>query len=232
VGISLPHPPEHSLSRTSFNLRQCPVASRRLHSSPCSRRYGVTVLGASLSRPKNLPHSKSHPNPVWIDPYESGLFLGQARQYCGNPARQACCYASTCIRRYESSAGLATAANASELPRYQRPAPFWSRRRAPTACDFGPPAKGRFGSRLPFTPIRGRDPLPLISRPTRLRCVRIWLRIRMLSIKPRDSKMAGYWFDGQTWTALATYLETLADVPPIHLRTIFRIAPLHASSLH
>ena len=151
----------------------------------------------------------NHPNQMWIDPHETGMFLGQCAQYCGTQ------HAKMLLRVYvqprdeferwvqqqqQPKAGAAPGAESSSGQRV-----FES-----TACVnchevSGTPAKGRFGPDL--THLMSRDTVAAGAAPNTPKMLRLWIR-NPDAIKP-GSKMPAMGLSDQDVDAVATYLETL-----------------------
>jgi cytochrome c oxidase subunit 2 len=151
----------------------------------------------------------NHPNELWIDPHEQGVFLGQCAQYCGTQ------HAKMLLRVYvqprqeferwlreqkqpaqPSAAGSATASG-------QRV--FES-----TACVnchtvSGTTANGRFGPDL--THLMSRETIAAGAAPNTPGNLRLWIR-NPDAIKP-GSKMPAMGLSEQDVNAVAGYLETL-----------------------
>ena len=128
----------------------------------------------------------NHPNQMWIDPHETGLFLGQCAQYCGTQ------HAKMLLRVYVQSREeferwvheqQQTAAGKRRRP----PASACSnRRRASTATRSpGPRRTGRFGPDL--THLMSRDTIAAGAAPNTPEMLRLWIK-NPDAIKP-GSKM-------------------------------------------
>jgi cytochrome c oxidase subunit II len=151
----------------------------------------------------------NHPNQMWIDPHETGVFLGQCAQYCGTQ------HAKMLLRVYVQPR--------DEFERWvqqqQRPASGAAPGPASirgervfesTACVnchvvSGTPANGRFGPDL--THLMSRDTIAAGAAPNTPQMLRLWLR-NPDAIKP-GSKMPAMGLSDQDVDAVATYLETL-----------------------
>lgn len=146
----------------------------------------------------------NHPNHMWIDPHETGLFLGQCAQYCGTQ------HAKMLLRVYVQSREdfdrwvrrqqQTAAANASPGRRV-----FES-----TACVNchtveGTPAEGRFGPDL--THLMSRDTIAAGAAPNTPEQLRLWIR-NPDAIKP-GSKMPAMGLNDQDLDEVTAYLETL-----------------------
>ena len=151
----------------------------------------------------------NHPNRLWIDPHEAGLFLGQCAQYCGTQ------HAKMLLRVYvqpreefdrwardqRQSANVNTAA--SGVSSGQRV--FES-----TACTnchtvSGTAANGQFGPDL--THLMSRDTLAAGAVPNTRENLRLWIR-NPEAIKP-GSKMPAMGLSDQDVNAVTAFLETL-----------------------
>jgi cytochrome c oxidase subunit 2 len=148
----------------------------------------------------------NHPNSMWVDPHETGLFLGQCAQYCGTQ------HAMMLLRvyvqtqdefdRWVREQGLpaqATGANSEGQKIFER-----------TACInchavAGTAANGRFGPDL--THLMSRDTIAAgaaLNTPANLRR---WIQDPD-SIKP-GSKMPAMGLSDPELDAVTQYLETL-----------------------
>src|SRR5690242_1995128 len=151
----------------------------------------------------------NHPNQMWIDPHETGVFLGQCAQYCGTQ------HAKMLLRVYvqphdefdrwvqQQRQPASHIAPAAPSLRGQRV--FES-----TACVnchavSGTPAKGRFGPDL--THLMSRDTIAAGAAPNTPQMLRLWIR-NPDAIKP-GSKMPAMGLSDADVDAVATYLETL-----------------------
>jgi cytochrome c oxidase subunit II len=147
----------------------------------------------------------NHPNQMWIDPQETGLFLGQCAQYCGTQ------HAKMLLRVYVQSR--------EEFERWvhdqqQKPKGDASSRGQrvfeSTACVnchtiSGTAAKGRFGPDL--THLMSRDTIAAGAAANTPEQLRLWIR-NPDAIKP-GSKMPSMGLSDGDVAAVATYLETL-----------------------
>ncbi|MGA8271116.1 MAG: cytochrome c oxidase subunit II [Candidatus Sulfotelmatobacter sp.] len=148
----------------------------------------------------------NHPNSMWIDPHETGLYLGQCAQYCGTQ------HAKMLLRVYVQSQGdfnrwiqeqrqPAVAGNAASQGR---------RIFETTACInchsvAGTLADGRFGPDL--THLMSRDTIAAGAAPNTPENLRLWIRNPEI-IKP-GSLMPAMELNDQELDALTAYLETL-----------------------
>jgi cytochrome c oxidase subunit II len=146
----------------------------------------------------------NHPNQMWIDPHETGLFLGQCAQYCGVQ------HAKMLLRVYVQSR--------EEFDRWvhqqqqvpQTPESAGKRVFESTACVnchtiSGTPAKGRFGPDL--THLMSRDTIASGAAKNTPDQLRLWIR-NPDAIKP-GSKMPAMGLSDQDSSAVTAYLETL-----------------------
>ena len=147
----------------------------------------------------------NHPNQMWIDPHETGLFLGQCAQYCGTQ------HAKMLLRVYVQSP--------EEFERWvhdqqQTPKSDASSRGQrvfeSTACVnchtiSGTASKGRFGPDL--THLMSRDTIAAGATVNTPEQLRLWIR-NPDAIKP-GSKMPAMGLSDEDVAAVATYLETL-----------------------
>lgn len=148
----------------------------------------------------------NHPNSMWIDPHETGLYLGQCAQYCGTQ------HAKMLLRVYVQSREdfdrwiqeqrqVATVADAVSQGR---------RLFETTACVnchtvAGTIANGRFGPDL--THLMSRDTIAAGAAPNTPENLRLWIRSPD-AIKP-GSLMPAMQLNDQDLEALTGYLETL-----------------------
>jgi cytochrome c oxidase subunit II len=147
----------------------------------------------------------NHPNNMWIDPHEPGLFLGQCAQYCGTQ------HAKMLLRVYVQPR--------EEFDRWvhqqqqMRPSASVSpgqRIFESTACVnchtiSGTPANGRFGPDL--THLMSRDTIAAGAAPNTPQMLRLWIK-NPDAIKP-GSKMPAMGLSDQDVEAVAAYMETL-----------------------
>ncbi|MGA8437881.1 MAG: c-type cytochrome [Candidatus Sulfotelmatobacter sp.] len=148
----------------------------------------------------------NHPNSMWIDPQEMGLYLGQCAQYCGTQ------HAKMLLRVYAQSK--------DEFDRWiqrQRQPALVSGAVSPgqrifetTACInchtvSGTVANGRFGPDL--THLMSRDTIAAGAAPNTPENLRLWIR-NPNAIKP-GSLMPAMELNEQELDALTAYLETL-----------------------
>jgi cytochrome c oxidase subunit 2 len=148
----------------------------------------------------------NHPNRMWIDPHETGLYLGQCAQYCGTQ------HAKMLLRVYVQTR--------DEFDRWiqeqRRPAQVSSavsegqRIFESTACVnchavAGTPADGRFGPDL--THLMSRDTIASGAAPNTPENMRRWIQNPGV-IKP-GSKMPAMGLSDPELSAVTSYLETL-----------------------
>jgi cytochrome c oxidase subunit 2 len=148
----------------------------------------------------------NHPNTMWIDPQETGIYLGQCAQYCGTQ------HAKMLLRVYVQSK--------EEFDRWiqqQRqpalahdPVSQGQRIFETTACInchsvAGTVASGRFGPDL--THLMSRDTIAAGAAPNTPENLRLWIR-HPDTIKP-GSLMPAMELNDQELNALTAYLETL-----------------------
>jgi cytochrome c oxidase subunit 2 len=147
----------------------------------------------------------NHPNHMWIDPHEPGLFLGQCAQYCGTQ------HAKMLLRVYVQPR--------DEFDRWVREQQQTPQSAAlspgqrvfeSTACAkchtiSGTPAKGRFGPDL--THVMSRDTIAAGAAPNTPQKLRLWIK-NPDAVKP-GSKMPAMGLTDQDVDAVAAYLETL-----------------------
>jgi cytochrome c oxidase subunit 2 len=148
----------------------------------------------------------NHPNRMWTDPRETGLYLGQCAQYCGTQ------HAKMLLRVYvqtrdefdrwiqEQSRPALISSPVSEGQRiFER-----------TACInchtvAGTAANGRFGPDL--THLMSRDTIASGAAPNTPENLRRWIQNPNV-IKP-GSKMPAMGLDDAELNAVASYMETL-----------------------
>jgi cytochrome c oxidase subunit 2 len=146
----------------------------------------------------------NHPNQMWIDPHETGLFLGQCAQYCGVQ------HAKMLLRVYVQSPEEFDrwVHQQQQLP--QAGASAGRRLFESTACVnchtiSGTPAKGRFGPDL--THLMSRDTIASGAANNTHEMLSLWIR-NPDAIKP-GSKMPAMGLSDQDASAVTEYLETL-----------------------
>jgi len=148
----------------------------------------------------------NHPNSMWIDPHETGMYLGQCAQYCGTQ------HAKMLLRVYvqprdefnrwiQGQSQPAQAGDARTKGRQIFEA---------TACInchtvTGTVANGRFGPDL--THLMSRDTIAAGAARNTPESLRLWIR-NPDAIKP-GSKMPAMGLSEQDVSAVAAYLETL-----------------------
>jgi cytochrome c oxidase subunit 2 len=148
----------------------------------------------------------NHPNSMWIDPQETGLYLGQCAQYCGTQ------HAKMLLRVYVQSKD-----DFDRWVQRQRQPALVSGAVSPgqrifetTACInchtvSGTAADGRFGPDL--THLMSRDTIAAGAAPNTPENLRLWIR-NPNAIKP-GSLMPAMQLNEQELDALTAYLETL-----------------------
>jgi len=148
----------------------------------------------------------NHPNSMWIDPHQTGVYLGQCAQYCGTQ------HAKMLLRVYvqprdefdrwiQEQRQLASVSNVVSEGR---------RVFETTACInchavAGTVANGRFGPDL--THLMSRNTIAAGAAPNTPDNLRLWIR-NPEAIKP-GSLMPAMELNDQELNALAVYLETL-----------------------
>jgi cytochrome c oxidase subunit II len=149
----------------------------------------------------------NHPNSMWVDPHETGLFLGQCSQYCGVQ------HALMLLRVYVQPR--------DEFDRWikqqSQPAAAMSQGASPgrrifeaTACVnchtvAGTPAKGRFGPDL--THLMSRDTIASGALTNTADNLRRWIR-NPAAIKP-GCLMPAMGLSDPELDAITAYMETL-----------------------
>jgi cytochrome c oxidase subunit 2 len=151
----------------------------------------------------------NHPNQMWIDPHETGVFLGQCAQYCGTQ------HAKMLLRVYVQTRDEFERWVQQQQQRASGAAPAAASLRGErvfesTACVnchavSDTPAKGRFGPDL--THLMSRDTIASGAAPNTPQMLRLWIR-NPDTIKP-GSKMPAMGLSDADVDAVATYLETL-----------------------
>ena len=148
----------------------------------------------------------NHPNQLWIDPHETGLYLGQCAQYCGTQ------HALMLLRVYVQSREdfdrwireQSQSARADDSTRNGR---MIFERAACANCHAvaGTTAKGTFGPDL--THLMSRDTIASGAAPNRPDMLRRWIRDPSL-IKP-GCLMPAMQLNEQELGAVAAYMESL-----------------------
>jgi cytochrome c oxidase subunit 2 len=148
----------------------------------------------------------NHPNSMWIDPHETGLYLGQCAQYCGTQ------HAKMLLRVYvQSREDFERWVQEQSQPAHLRAAASQGQHIfETTACInchtvAGTVANGRFGPDL--THLMSRDTIAagaVLNTPENLR---LWIR-NPAAIKP-GCLMPAMELSDQELDALTAYLQTL-----------------------
>ena len=148
----------------------------------------------------------NHPNSMWIDPQETGVYLGQCAQYCGTQ------HAKMLLRVYvESKDEFDRWIRQQRQPAIRNDAISEGQRIfETTACInchavSGTAANGRFGPDL--THLMSRDTIAAGAAPNTPENLRLWIR-NPDAIKP-GSLMPAMQLSEQELDALTAYLETL-----------------------
>jgi cytochrome c oxidase subunit II len=148
----------------------------------------------------------NHPNSMWIDPHETGLYLGQCAQYCGTQ------HAKMLLRVYvQSRDEFDQWIQEQRHPAVVSDAVSLGRRVfETTACInchavSGTVANGRFGPDL--THLMSRDTIAAGAALNTPNNLRLWIR-NPEAIKP-GSLMPAMELDDPDLDALTAYLETL-----------------------
>ena len=146
----------------------------------------------------------NHPNQMWIDPHQTGVFLGQCAQYCGTA------HAKMLIRVYVQPREdfERWVHEQQQLP--QSPESAGKRVFESTACVnchtiSGTPAIGKFGPDL--THLMSRDTIAAGAAPNTPEALRLWIK-NPDAIKP-GSKMPAMGLSDQDLDAVTAYLVTL-----------------------
>src|SRR4051795_2028928 len=147
----------------------------------------------------------NHPNHMWIDPHEPGLFLGQCAQYCGTQ------HAKMLLRVYVQPADEFEKRVHQQQQRPQAGTVSAGQRVfESTACVnchtvSDTPAKGRFGPDLSH--LMSRATIASGAAPNTSQMLRLWIK-NPDAIKP-GSKMPAMGLNDQDLDAVTAYLETL-----------------------
>jgi cytochrome c oxidase subunit II len=148
----------------------------------------------------------NHPNSMWIDPQQTGVYLGQCAQYCGTE------HAKMLLRVYvQSKDDFDLWIRQQRQPAFVNDAVAQGQRIfETTACInchtvSGTVANGRFGPDL--THLMSRDTIAAGAAPNTPENLRLWIR-NPNTIKP-GSLMPAMELDEQELDALTAYLETL-----------------------
>ena len=148
----------------------------------------------------------NHPNSMWIDPQEAGLYLGQCAQYCGTQ------HAKMLLRVYvQSKDEFDRWIQQQREPAFVNAAVSQGQRIfETTACInchtvAGTAANGRFGPDL--THLMSRDTIAAGAAANTPENLRAWIRDPN-AIKP-GSLMPAMQLDDRDLDALTAYLETL-----------------------
>ena len=148
----------------------------------------------------------NHPNTTWIDPHETGLYLGQCAQYCGTQ------HAKMLLRVYvQSQADFERWIEEQRQPAQMSAAVSEGKHIfETTACInchavAGTVADGRFGPDL--THLMSRDTIAAGAAPNTPENLRRWIQ-NPETIKP-GSLMPAMQLNDRDIDALTAYLETL-----------------------
>jgi cytochrome c oxidase subunit 2 len=148
----------------------------------------------------------NHPNSMWIDPQETGLYLGQCAQYCGTQ------HAKMLLRVYvQSKDEFDYWIQQQRQPALVDGAVSQGQRIfETTACInchtvAGTSANGRFGPDL--THLMSRDTIAAGAAPNTRENLRLWIQ-NPAAIKP-GSLMPAMQLNDQELDTLTAYLETL-----------------------
>jgi cytochrome c oxidase subunit 2 len=147
----------------------------------------------------------NHPNRMWIDPHEPGLYLGQCAQYCGTQ------HAKMLLRVYVHPRDeFERWVQAQQQPAQAGMLSAGQRVFESTACVnchtiAGTMSKGRFGPDL--THLMSRETIAAGAAPNTPDKLRLWIK-NPDAIKP-GSKMPAMGLSDPDVDAVAAYLETL-----------------------
>ena len=147
----------------------------------------------------------NHPNSMWIDPHETGLFLGQCAQYCGTQ------HAKMLLRVYvDSPAEFERWVRTQQQTAAGAASPQGQRVFESTACVnchtvSGTPANGKFGPDLSH--LMTRETIASGAAPNTHEMLRLWIK-NPDALKP-GSKMPAMGLSDSDLDAVTAYLETL-----------------------
>ncbi|HXM59246.1 MAG TPA: cytochrome c oxidase subunit II [Terriglobales bacterium] len=148
----------------------------------------------------------NHPNSMWIDPHETGLYLGQCAQYCGTQ------HAKMLLRVYVQSRDEFDRwiQQQSQPPQLSDAASEGKYVFETTACVnchavAGTVADGRFGPDLSH--LMSRDTIAAGAAPNTAENLRLWIR-NPDAIKP-GSRMPAMELSDRELDAVTAYLATL-----------------------
>jgi cytochrome c oxidase subunit II len=147
----------------------------------------------------------NHPNSTWIDPHETGLFLGQCAQYCGTQ------HAKMLLRVYvDSPAAFEAWVHTQQQPAAGAESTAGRRVFESTACVnchtvSGTRAIGKFGPDL--THLMTRETIASGAAANNHEKLRLWIK-NPDAIKP-GSKMPAMGLSDPDLDAVTAYLETL-----------------------
>jgi cytochrome c oxidase subunit 2 len=148
----------------------------------------------------------NHPNSTWIDPHETGVYLGQCAQYCGTQ------HAKMLLRVYvQSRDDFAKWTQEQRRPAFASDSASAGRRIfETTACVnchtvAGTIANGRFGPNL--THVMSRETIAAGAASNTAENLRLWIQ-NPNAIKP-GCLMPAMQLSDQDLDALTAYLETL-----------------------
>jgi len=146
----------------------------------------------------------NHPNQMWIDPQQTGLFLGQCAQYCGTQ------HAKMLLRVYVQSPEEFERWVHEQQHSAQNTSSAGERVFESTACInchtvSGTPAKGKFGPDL--THLMSRETIAAGAAPNTPETLRLWIK-NPDAIKP-GSKMPAMGLSDRDLDAVTAYLDTL-----------------------
>jgi len=194
------------LNIVTANELHVPV-SDRAHPTPAF----LTLLSADTDHSFWVPRLSgktdlipNHPNQMWIDPHETGLFLGQCSQYCGTQ------HAKMLLRVYvDTREEFDRWIHQQQLSAQNGSTPG-QRTFESTACVnchtiSGTPANGRFGPDL--THLMSRATIAAGAAANTPEMLRLWIK-NPDAIKP-GSKMPAMGLSDRDAEAITAYLETL-----------------------
>jgi cytochrome c oxidase subunit II len=196
-----------ALNITTANELHVPV-SDRAHPTPTF----LTLLSADTDHSFWVPRLAgktdlipNHPNSMWIDPHETGVFLGQCAQYCGTQ------HAKMLLRVYVDSPEEFDAwVRTQQQPQQNGASLVGQRQFESTACVnchtvSGTRANGKFGPDL--THLMTRETIASGAAANTHEMLRLWIK-NPDSIKP-GSKMPAMGLSDPDLDAVTAYLETL-----------------------
>jgi cytochrome c oxidase subunit 2 len=188
------------------------VTANELH-VPAGSPIALTLLSADTDHSFWVPRLAgktdlipNHPNMMWIDPSQTGLYLGQCAQYCGTQ------HAKMLLRVYVQSRGDFDHWIQKQSQTAETSEAAWEGRRVfeATSCVnchtvSGTTANGRFGPNL--THLMSRDTVAAGIAENNHENLRLWIQDPS-RLKP-GSRMPAMGLNEHDLNAVTAYLETL-----------------------